>query len=65
MARLNSEVRSNESPMDWQWQEGHGPTDTNSPFLKDAPESSWNKESFAGQKREYQLKNQGTGHGEG
>ena len=56
MARLNSEVRSHESPMDWQWQEGHGPTDTNSPFLKGSPESSWNRESFAGQKRECQLK---------
>ena len=52
MARLNTEVRSHESPMDWQWQGGHGPTDIDSPFLKGAAESSWNRGSFAGQKRE-------------
>lgn len=51
MARLNTEVRSRESPMDWQWQEGHGPTDTDSPFLKGAADGSWNKGSYAGQKR--------------
>ena len=56
MARLNSEVRSHESPMDWQWQEGHGPTDTNSPFLKGTPEISLNRESIAGLKRECLLK---------
>ncbi|KAL9073682.1 MAG: hypothetical protein Q9161_002720 [Pseudevernia consocians] len=51
MARLNTEVRSHESPMDWQWQEGHGPTDTDSPFLKGAADSSQNRGGFAGQKR--------------
>ena len=64
MARLNPELRSHESPMDWQWQEGHGPTDTNSPFLKGAPESSWNRESFVGQKREFKLEDQGTANEE-
>lgn len=52
MARLNTEVRSHESPMDWQWQEGHGPTDTDSPFLKGAAvSSSHNRGGFPGQKR--------------
>ncbi|CAD6593463.1 MAG: hypothetical protein ASARMPREDX12_007431 [Alectoria sarmentosa] len=51
MARLNTEVRSHESPMDWQWQEGHGPTDTDSPFLKGAADSSQCKGGFVGQKR--------------
>lgn len=37
--------------MDWQWQEGHGPTDTDSPFLKGAAHSSQNRGGFAGQKR--------------
>ena len=53
MARLNTEVRSHESPMDWQWQEGHGPTDTDSPFLKGAADSSQSRVGFAGQKRRY------------
>lgn len=37
--------------MDWQWQEGHGPTDTDSPFLKGAADSSQIRGGFAGQKR--------------
>lgn len=53
MARLNTEVRSHESPMDWQWQEGHGPTDTDSPFLKGPADSSQYKGGFVGQKRKY------------
>ena len=52
MARLNTEVRSHESPMDWQWQEGHGPTDTDSPFLKGAADASQSRGGFTGQKRE-------------
>lgn len=36
--------------MDWQWQEGHGPTDTDSPFLKGAADSIQNR-GLVGQKR--------------
>ena len=53
MARLNVELRSHESPMDWQWQEGHGPTDTDSPFLKGTADSSQTRGGFAGQKRKF------------
>ena len=55
MARLNTEVRSHESPMDWQWQEGHGPTATDSPFLTCAANNSRNGGTFAGQKRKCMI----------
>lgn len=51
MARLNVDIRAdNVSPMDFQWQKGHGPAPADSPFLKDAP-SQQQHNGFAGQKR--------------
>jgi len=46
------QYRSNESPMDFQWQSGHGPASLDSPFLKHASSSNMqNQNGFAGQKR--------------
>ena len=49
MARLNNEPRSNESPMDYQYDNGHGPVEEGSPFVqgKNVPLQN----GFAGQKR--------------
>lgn len=52
MARLNIDIRSNESPMDFQWQQGHGPAGADSPFMKaGAASQSLSQSSFAGHKR--------------
>ena len=46
------EYRSNESPMDFQWQSGHGPASFDSPFLKHNVNSNMRTHSgFGGQKR--------------
>lgn len=50
MARLNVDIRSNESPMDFQWQQGHGPAGADSPFMK-AGASNQSQNGFAGLKR--------------
>ncbi|KAL9130228.1 MAG: hypothetical protein Q9217_001521 [Psora testacea] len=49
MARLNNEFRSNESPMDYQYDNGRGPTG-DSPFVRDANNTQL-QNGFAGQKR--------------
>ena len=51
MARLNKEVRSNESPMDYQFDNGCGPTG-DSPFVRGTNNMPF-IHGFAGQKRKY------------
>ena len=51
MARLNNEPRSNESPMDYQYDNGHGPVEKGSPFVQS--ETLPLPNGFAGQKRKY------------
>lgn len=46
------DIRSNESPMDFQWQKGHGPARPDSPFLKAAANYNQHQHGFTGQKRE-------------
>lgn len=46
------DIRSNESPMDFQWQKGHGPAGPDSPFLKAAANHHQNQNGFTGHKRE-------------
>lgn len=53
MARLNVDIRSNESPMDFEWQKGHGPAGSDSPFMKAAATSQQQHNGFAGHKREF------------
>ena len=51
MARLNSGPRSDESPMDFKWENSHGPVEKNSPFFQGAVNlPKYN--TFAGHKRE-------------
>ncbi|KAL8822838.1 MAG: hypothetical protein Q9191_006435 [Dirinaria sp. TL-2023a] len=46
--------RSNESPMDFQWQSGFGPASFDSPFLKHTAQGNMSSQnSFAGQKRDF------------
>lgn len=52
MARLNVDIRTNESPMDFQWQQGHGPANSDSPFMKIPATSQQQRNDFAGHKRE-------------
>lgn len=52
MARLNVDIRTNESPMDFQWQQGHGPANSDSPFMKISATSQQQLNGFAGHKRE-------------
>ena len=52
MARLNVDIRTNESPMDFQWQQGHGPANSDSPFMKIPATSQQQRNGFAGHKRE-------------
>lgn len=52
MARLNVDIRTNESPMDFQWQQGHGPANSDSPFMKIPASSQQQLNGFAGHKRE-------------
>ncbi|MCJ1468313.1 hypothetical protein MMC07_006941 [Pseudocyphellaria aurata] len=47
------DIRSNESPMDFQWQKGHGPAGQDSPFLKAAANHHQNQSGFTGQKLPY------------
>lgn len=54
MARLNTDPRSNESPMDWEWQHGHGPISSDSPFPQ-GEAISGQFYGFAGQKRQYNI----------
>ena len=50
MARLNSGPRSDESPMDFKWDNHQGPVEKNSPFINGtALGVKYN--TFAGQKR--------------
>ena len=50
------EHRSNESPMDFQWQSGHGPASLDSPFLKHtANRNMQTRNGFAGQKRSFAI----------
>ena len=51
MARLNVDIRANVSPMDFQWQQGHGPAASDSPFMKGAT-GQQQRHGFAGHKRE-------------
>lgn len=44
--------RTNESPMDFQWQSGHGPSALDSPFMKYAAKTMQSHDGIAGQKRE-------------
>lgn len=53
MARLNVDIRSNESPMDFQWQQGHGPASADSPFMKAGAANQQSQNGFAGHKREF------------
>lgn len=46
------DIRSNESPMDFQWQKGHGPAGSDSPFLSAAAKNHQLQTGFAGHKRE-------------
>lgn len=46
------DIRSNESPMDFQWQKGHGPAGSDSPFLKAAANHHQHQTGFTGQRRE-------------
>lgn len=46
------DIRSNESPMDFQWQKGHGPARPDSPFLKAAANYNQHHHGFTGQKCE-------------
>lgn len=48
--------RSNESPMDFQWQSGHGPASFDSPFLKHTANGHMHDQNgFAGQKRSFSI----------
>ena len=47
--------RTNESPMDFQWQSGHGPSTLDSPFMKYTAETMHSHDGLAGQKREFIL----------
>ncbi|MCJ1429347.1 hypothetical protein MMC29_007260, partial [Sticta canariensis] len=47
------DIRSNESPMDFQWQKGHGPARPDSPFLKAAANYNQHQHGFTGQKLPY------------
>lgn len=47
----NMDVRSNESPMDFQWQQGYGPAGADSPFMKAMSNNPQRQETFGGQKR--------------
>lgn len=44
------DIRSNESPMDFQWQKGHGPAGSDSPFLKAAANHHQHHNGFTGQR---------------
>ena len=47
--------RTNESPMDFQWQSGHGPSTLDSPFIKYTAKTMQSHDGLAGQKRELTL----------
>lgn len=46
------DVRSHESPMDFQWQQGHGPAGSDSPFMKAMASNAQRQDNFGGQKRQ-------------
>lgn len=53
MARINPNfARSTESPMDFEYDKGHGPTSEGSPFPKGPQDGEPYKDGFAGQKRQ-------------
>lgn len=53
MARINLNfARSTESPMDFEYDQGHGPTSEDSPFPKGPGNGVQYKDGFAGQKRQ-------------
>ena len=55
MARLNSGPRSEESPMDFKWDDSHGPVQKDSPFLQGTVNlPKYN--AFTGHKRMYRTK---------
>ncbi len=52
MARLNSGPRSDESPMDFKWENSQGPVEKDSPFFNGITKGV-KFHTFAGHKRQY------------